>query len=586
MSGPDLKHRLTAMLAADAVGYSRLMAANDRATVIELEAARAVFREHIERNQGRVVDMAGDSVLGAFQTAAGAVQAALTVQRELARRAAELSSVQCMRFRIGIHLGDVIEKPDGTVYGDGVNIAARLQSLAPAGGVAVSASVHQAVRGRVGAIFEDLGEHPVKNIPHPVHVYRATPGTEGPAPVRQKPRDQLFDKPSIAVLPFANMSGEPEQEYFSDGLTEDIITALAAWRSFPVIARNSTFAFKGKSPDVRQVAKELGARYVLEGSVRKAGNRVRITGQLVDGSTGSHLWAERYDRELDDLFAVQDEITTRIVAAIEPEMSGAEIRQVGKRPPGSFTAWDLYIRGVANMPSYGKSRAETKRLFEQALAEDPSFVDACTALAMCHSADIYASRSQNVEASIAAMLALAGRALAVDARHFRIYVVLCLAHFWRGDMAKSVESGRQAVTLNPSSAEGYDALSAALCHLGMAAEAEECARVCLRLTPVDPRLHRFHFLVAQALLGQRRFEEAYEALMKAVAARPHDIVLLGYRTVLLGHLGRGEEARACLREYLGKRQFKTADDYRKSYVRNSALTELNVEGLRKAGWSV
>jgi len=325
---------------------------------------------------------------------------------------------------------------------------------------------------------------------------------------------------------------------------------------------------------------------VLEGSVRKAGNRVRITGQLIEGTSGNHLWAERYDRDLHDLFAVQDEITTRIVAAIAPEMSSAEIRQLDKRPPGSLTAWDFYVRGLANMPSYGRSRGATKKLFEQAIAEDPAFVDAYTALALCHSADIYASRAENVDASITTMFSLIARALAIDARHFRIYVAACLGHFWRGEMNKAVEAGRQAVALNPSSAEGYEALSAALCHLGIFAEAEECARLCFRLTPVDPRLHRFHFLVAQALLGQRRFEEALEHLLKTLATRPHDVVLLGYRTVLLGHLGRTDQARECLATYLGARGFKTADDYRKLYIRNSALTELNLEGLRKAGWTV
>jgi tetratricopeptide (TPR) repeat protein len=307
---------------------------------------------------------------------------------------------------------------------------------------------------------------------------------------------------------------------------------------------------------------------------------------LIDGRNGNHLWAERYDRDFHDLFSVQDEITTRIVAAIAPEMSSAEIRQVNKRLPGSFTAWDIYVRGLAGMTSYGQHRAETKKLFEQALAEDPGFVDASTALALCHSADVYASRSENVEASIAAMFALANRAMDVDARHFRVHVVLCLAHFWQGEFKKSVAAGRQAVALNPSSAEAYESLSAALCHLGIAQEAEECARIGLRLTPVDPRLHRYHLMLAQALLGQRRFEESYEHLMSAVNARPHDIVLLGYRTILLGHLGRTEEARACLDAYLGKRGLKTADDYRKRYVRNSALTELNLEGLRKAGWNV
>jgi len=586
VGGPKLKQRLAAILAADAAGYSRLMSMDERGTVAALDAARAVFRKEIEANNGRVIDMAGDSVLAVFEAANAAVSAALAVQEQLKKPGESLPEERRMRFRIGVHLGDVIEKSDGTVYGDGVNIAARLEGLADPGGIVISDSVQTAVRSRIAAVFEDLGEQHVKNISHPVHAYRIADRVPAASAASKRRADAIHEKPSIAVLPFANMSGDPEQEYFSDGLSEDIITALAAWRAFPVIARNSTFAYKGKSPDVRKVAQELGARYVLEGSVRKAGNRVRITGQLIDGSSGNHIWAERYDRDLHDLFAVQDEITTRIVAAIEPEMHGAEIRQIDKRPPGSLTAWDLYIRGLANMPAYGRRRAETKKLFEQALAEDPGFVEPCTALAMCHSADIYASRAEDVGASITAMFALADLALAIDARHFRVHVVLCMAHFWRGDMAKAAEAGRQAVALNPSSAEAYEGVSAALCHLGIAGEAEECARICLRLTPVDPRLHRFHFLLAQALLAQRRFEEAHEQLMKALAARPHDIVMLGYRTVILGHLGRTDEARGCLKAYLAKRGFKTADDYRKAYIRNSALTELNLEGLRKAGWSV
>ena len=599
MNGGELKQRLAAILAADATGYSRLMSLDERATVAALDASRKVFRSHIELNQGRVIDMAGDSVLAVFETATGAVSAALAVQAELAELAAETPEERRMRFRIGIHLGDVIEKMDGTIYGDGVNIAARLEGLADPGGITISESIQVAVRSRIAAGFEDLGAQQVKNIAEPIHAYRIAVGAASarPAPSsRSSPADGkgsksaggngIYDKPSVAVLPFTNMGGDPEQEYFSDGLTEDIITALAAWRAFPVISRNSTFAYKGQSPDVRKVAQELGARYVLEGSVRKAGTRVRITGQLIDGLSGNHLWAEKYDRDFNDLFAVQDEITTRIVAAIEPEMSSAEMRQVVKRPPGSFGAWDFYVHGLANMPTYGKKRAPTKQLFEQALAEDPGFVDAITALAMCHSADVYASRSVDVQASITAMFELAQRAMLIDARHFRIHLVLCVAHLWQGDHSKAVQAGRQAVALNPSSAEAYEGLSAAQCHLGLGKEAEESARICMQLTPVGPRAYYCHFMLMQALLGQRRFDESYEHLIQAMAAKPHDIVMLGHKTVLLGHLGRSDEARAALDLYLGKRGLKSADEYRKLYVRNSVLTEINLDGLRKAGWDV
>jgi adenylate cyclase len=299
-----LQHRLAAILAADAAGYSRLMAVDDKATVAALDAARAVFREQVEAQQGRVIDMAGDSVLAVFGTVAGAVAAALAIQAQVNAVADAEAIDRRMRFRIGVHLGDVIEKADGTVYGDGVNIAARLQGLAEPGGITVSESIRSAVKGKVGASFEDHGEQAVKNIADPVRAWRLRTGAVEPvATVPAAPSItaidlSLPDKPSIAVLPFVNMSGDPEQEYFTDGITEDIITELSRFHSLFVIARNSSFSYKGQSPDIRRVGKELGVRYVLEGSIRKSAQRIRVTGQLIDALTGNHLWAEKYDRVL------------------------------------------------------------------------------------------------------------------------------------------------------------------------------------------------------------------------------------------------------------------------------------------------
>ncbi len=326
MEGPipvtstDLRRHLVAILAADAVGYSRLMGSDEIGTVKALDAARTVFRNQIERNQGRIVDMAGDSVLAMFDSAIGAVNAALAVQDSLATSMMVVPEEGRMRFRIGVHLGDVVEKPDGTAYGDGVNIAARLQMLSAPGGIAVSESIHTAVRGKVAVSFEDQGEHLVKNIADPLRVFSAKPGRHATTPsTLATPASGLPmpDRPSIAVLPFTNMSGDPEQEYFADGVVEDIITALSRIRWLFVIARNSSFTFKGKAVDVRHVGRELGVRYVLEGSVRKAGNRVRMTGQLVEAETGRHLWANRFDGELAELFDLQDRITESVVFAIE-----------------------------------------------------------------------------------------------------------------------------------------------------------------------------------------------------------------------------------------------------------------------------
>ena len=339
-----VRQRLAAILAADVAGYSRLMGSDELATVAALDSARGIFREHIEAHQGHVIDMAGDSVLASFDTATGAVAAALAVQEDLVATVAAVPEDRQMRFRIGVHLGDVMEKTDGTVYGDGVNIAARLEGLAEPGGITVSDAVQGAVQGRVNATFADQGEQQVKNILHTVHAYRLVSAQrEELTTAADRSSKPSNEKPSIAVLPFANMSGDSEQEYFADGISEDIITALSKLRWFFVIARNSSFAYKGKADDVKRVARDLGVRYVLEGSVRKGGNRVRITAQLIDASTGSHLWADRYDGDLTDIFALQDEITKKVVAAIEPKLLEAEGIRSQSRSPEDFGAWDMVI---------------------------------------------------------------------------------------------------------------------------------------------------------------------------------------------------------------------------------------------------
>ncbi len=312
----DLKQRLAAILAADAVGYSRLMSLDERATVAALDASRSVFHTQTAANHVRVVDTAGDSVLAVFETAAGALNAALQIQAELAEVHKDIPIERRMLFRVGVHMGDVMEKTDGSVYGDGVNISARLQALAEPGQIIVSDAIHGAVRGKVAATFTDQGEQQVKNIAHPVRAYRVRvghanePTTVSVAnPLAGAIDLSLPDKPSIAVLPFTNMSGDPEQEYFTDGITEDIVTELSRFHSLFLIARNSSFTYKGKPVDVRTVSRELGVRYVLEGSIRRSGNRIRVTAQLIDALSGNHIWAEKYDRVLEDIFAVQEEVT-------------------------------------------------------------------------------------------------------------------------------------------------------------------------------------------------------------------------------------------------------------------------------------
>jgi adenylate cyclase len=581
-----MERRLAAIMATDVVGYSRLIRADEEGTLAALKALRAdLIDPKITEHHGRIVKLMGDGMLVEFASVVDAVHAAVETQQAVNYHNADVPADKRIVLRIGINLGDVVIDGDD-IQGDGVNVAARLESMAAPGGICVSGMVYEEVRDRMDVPFEDLGEQALKNIGRPVRVFQLLLAPKGPDAVAFSAAKALMDRPAIAVLPFDNLSGDPDQEYFVDGLTEDIITTLAAWRSFPVIARNSSFAYKGQSPDVRSVANDLGARYVLEGSVRKVGSRVRITAQLIDGTTGKHVWAKRYDRELEDIFAVQDEITVSIVAEIEPEINKAAISSVIQKRPENLNAWELYLRGLASMTSWRDASRETKDFFEKSIASDPTYADAYAALAQCHSGDIYSLRTDDVAASIATMFDLAKKAAQIDPQNFRVYQVRCRAYLWKGDHDRAVEAGRKAVELNPSSPVSYERLATALTHSGEPEEAETCAWMCLKLSPVDPELQEYYFQLMLAVLGQQRFEEAFEHLSRCLNARPDDTALLGFKTVLLGHLGRRAEAEVCLAEYLSKRKIKSVDDYRRIFVPNSALFELNLEGLRKAGWDV
>ena len=360
-----MERRLSAILAADVVGYTRLMKADEAGTHARLKAVRSdIVDPKIAECGGRIVKTTGDGMLVEFTSAVEAVRGAVEVQEKMAAEGGDI------RFRVGVNIGDIIIEADD-IFGDGVNLAARLEAAAPEGGVLISAAVHDHVAGKIAASFSDGGEQSFKNVSKPVQVWRWQP--DG-ASVSEAPPLALPDKPSIAVLPFNNMSGDPEQEYFSDGITEDIITALSKFRWFFVTARNSTFAYKGQSPNIPQVARELGVQYVLEGSVRKAGNRVRITGQLIDALSGNHIWAERYDRELVDIFELQDEITSAITGAVAPELADTLRARSVQKAPESLDAWDLHNRAMWHLYRFNKEdAAAAEELFERAIAADPSF---------------------------------------------------------------------------------------------------------------------------------------------------------------------------------------------------------------------
>lgn len=492
MSGSELKQRLAAILAADVAGYSRLMSTDERATVTALDAARAVFRRQIEATQGRVIDMAGDSVLAVFETAAGAVNAALTIQAEIEAATGAVLEDRRMRFRIGVHLGDVIEKSDGTVYGDGVNIAARLESLAEPGGVMVSDSVRNAVKGKVKAEFDDRGEQKVKNITDPVRTFRARPIAAGAASSVTVGGSTLSlpGKPSIAVLPFTNMSGDAEQEYFADGIVEDIITELSRFQRLFVIARNTSFTYKGRSVDVKKVARELGVHFVLEGSVRKAGNRVRVTAQLIDGETGQHVWAERYEDVLSDLFELQEKVTRQVVASMVPEIDAQEGTQA-ERGRRRFTeaddqSWRAQKALVDSMFGGGPPlAAEAIKQAELAIGIDRNCALAWQILSGTHIMMVFFGWAPDRKASLEAARRAADTLMMIAPNDSRSYYMRGFVDSLAGDFAAGTSDLRRAHEMNPNDIAILRNLSWAEASEGNVERAKSLAMQAMRLSPKD-----------------------------------------------------------------------------------------------------
>ena len=562
MTDTGSRHRLTAILAADAAGYSRLMAVDESGTVAALDAARALFRVRIEANRGRVVDMAGDSVLAVFETAAGAVSAALAVQLDLDAARGSVPEDRQMRFRIGVHLGDVIEKGDGTVYGDGVNIAARLQALADVGGITVSDAVHGAVRGKVTTSFVDQGEQTVKNIPHPVRAF-ALHASGSPPESAPTTTEIGLSSPanSIAVLPFTNMSGDPEQDYFADGMVEDIITALARMRVFFVIARNSSFVYKGKAVDVKQVGRELGVRYVLEGSVRKSGSRVRITGQLIEAVSGHHVWADRFDGTLEDVFDLQDRITESIVSAIEPNMRRAEIERARAKPTSNLQAYDLLLRALPGvMPGASQAaRGGALSLIRRALEMDSrySLAKALGAfLCLARVSEGYGD-ADDVKAGLRfadealserdddpTILSHAGMvlgSLGYRALGFRVL------GFRYDEAQRAIE---RALSLGPNLLVVQYSAGAVEAILGHGDAALRHFERAMRISPFDPAMSAFIQGTSGALLLSGRYEESLAAAQQAIGHSPNFVGGHRLLVVALSHLGRTDEARAAAQHLL------------------------------------
>jgi TolB-like protein/class 3 adenylate cyclase/Tfp pilus assembly protein PilF len=538
MSTEEVKRKLTAIFSADVKGYSRLMGEDEKETVRTLNAYKGLMTGLIQHHHGRVVDAPGDNLMAEFASVVDAVECAVEIQRELKNRNAELPENRRMEFRIGVNLGDVIEEGD-KIYGDGVNIAARMESLADGGGICISGTAYDQVENKLGLGYKYLGEQAVKNIAKPVRVYRVAVPT--PAAYFM-----TAEKPSIAVLPFVNMSGDPEQEYFSDGITEDIITALSRLHWFLVIARNSTFSYKGKPVDVKQIGRELGVRYILEGSIRKIGNRVRITAQLINATTGAHLWAERYDRELNDIFALQDEITQSVTAAIEPKLVEAESVHFQGRSPEDLDAWDLVMRAVASF--WRMTMAESEAAIDMlrlAVERYPNYAPAQSMLAFAllvsdHVGWAPSGKPYRLAAN------LAHRAAELDDNDPWAHLALGYLAFTAQQTDDAVRQFKRALDLNPNFAAAYGYLGWAVVFDGRHEEAIEYFQQAFRMSPHDPLIAFFYAGMCAAHYFARRFNEAVEWGRKSIQQRPGFIAGQRILCASLAQAGRTEELRAAM----------------------------------------
>ena len=539
--------RLTAILAADVAGYSRLMGANEEGTHERLKAHLGeLVNPKIAEHRGRIVKNTGDGLLAEFASVVDAVRCAVEVQRGMIDREPEVPEERRIRFRIGVNLGDVIAEEED-IFGDGVNVAARLEALADPGGICVSRVVRDQVRDRLDYTFEDLGDQQVKNIARPVRVYRVRHlgvPIEQPSPTSPQPLP-LPDKPSIAVLPFANMSGDPEQEYFADGMVEEIITALSRIRWLFVIARNSSFTYKGQAVDVKRVGRELGVRYVLEGSVRKAGGRVRITGQLIDAATDAHLWADRFDGSLEDIFELQDQVATSVAGVIEPALQAAEMRRSAARPKTDLGAYDLYLRALAVFFPTTKERiGEALDLLEQAIAIDPHYGPALAWTATCHMRLVLDGWADEPETNRCKAIELARQALQVarDDPGILVHAAFALAYFGE-DIDAMLGLIDRALALNPSYARGWYVSGLLRSFAGQHDLAVGHVEISLRLSPRE-RMGAPLVVIGVAYFFKRLFDEAVPKLLLSIQDQPGYPASYRYLAACHAHTGRLDEARA------------------------------------------
>jgi adenylate cyclase len=584
MENADVIRKLAVILAADVVGYSRLMVADEEGTLATLNARRKVIDELIARHHGRIFGTAGDSVIAEFASAVEAVRCAAAIQQENQRRNADSREPRRMLFRVGVNLGDVMVGGDD-LFGDGVNVAARLESMAEPGGICISSAVYDQIRNKVDLAFDDLGERLLKNIGYPVRVFglRHDRGDE-PGRVPEQRAATAASRPSalpsIAVLPFTNMGGDPEQDYFADGLTEDLITELSRFQELRVVARNSVMTYKGKAVRVQEVGHDLAVRYVLEGSVRRAGARVRITAQLIDAATGHHLWAERFDRDLADIFDVQDEVTSRIVVTLAGKLEESERRRGRSLQTENLEAYDCVLRGRELWFRFTpETNREARRLYEKAIELDPDYARAYASLAWTYLTEHDERWGSPEDRPLERALEYARRGVMVNPASHSNHLTLGQVCLGKGLHDEALEVLQTAIALNPNDADGYVFLAETLSFAGRPDEAIELIGKAQRLNPASPRWYAW--FLGFAFYVARRYEDAVAALRKGTP-----LVAMAYRSLAVanGQLGREQDAKAAAEEYLRRTpDFSLATHLETMPFQHAEDREHYVEGLRKAG---
>ncbi|MCZ6593136.1 MAG: tetratricopeptide repeat protein [Alphaproteobacteria bacterium] len=577
------QRRLAAIVLADVVGYSRLMGVDETGTLAALRAHRSELIDPlIAEHGGRIVKTMGDGLLLEFPSVVGAVKCALEIQHGMVERNTGIADIDALRFRIGVHLGDVIVEGDD-IFGDGVNVASRIEALADPDGIAISDDAHRQVRDRLDVAWQDRGEHRVKNIARVISVWHWTSGEKQASAIATAASEPPAEpeEASIAVLPFNNMSGDQEQEYFVDGITEDIITELSKIPGLLVISRNSTFTYKGKATKAQDICRDLGVRYVMEGSVRKAGERVRITAQLIDGRSGGHLWAERYDRELADIFAVQDDVTEKIVRALEVNLVEGAQNRPARVETENPAAYDCVLRGREQYRLFSKdANLNARRLYEKAIELDPNYAAAHAGLAMTCLHDWFAGSSGTLDQAYK----LTMKANALDPTLPLVYEALGNVYLFRNQYEEAVSAIGQWIEIEPGNADAYANLAGNLQFAGQSERVKPLIEKAMRLNPFYP----FYYIlyVGQADLAMGRYEEALESLQRSAAHNPEALPTHLYLAACYGHLDQDAPARKALAEvYRIYPDFSTA--WVKTYFpyQRAADSDRLIDGLRKAGLS-